>query len=198
LQERIWDVTSNGFAFDVGGMIYPGIFGSLRGAFAITNFGPDMCFHGGQLLQKVPPSQWPTGYATEEDVEFSASSYYLPLSFKMGLAYDPIATAQQRLVIGLVMAHPNDGSEKLSIGGEYGWNRLLFVRAGYEYDPDIWEDMKTGKEETTINRLRYGSKLSFGGGIKYTIGSQILSINYASQDMRRFGLRNRISLGIDF
>jgi long-subunit fatty acid transport protein len=203
IQERIWDVSSTGFAVDFGTSLE--ISKSLRGAFVITNFGTDMCFKGGHLSLEVDPYEWPEGWTDKLSMERQASSYPLPLAFHMGVAYDVIAKPQNRFTLGAVLSHPNDGSEKLKFGGEYSLREMLFLRAGFKYDKDVWEDIKDEvlteddiENEPISYKLRYGTTPSFGAGVKASIGSQAFMVNYALYNVGRLGFRNQISLDVGF
>jgi hypothetical protein len=205
IQESIWDVSSTGLAIDFGTSL--DISKSLRGAFVITNFGTDMCFKGGHLSLDLDPFDWPEHYVEELGMERRASTYPLPLAFHMGAAYDIAVGTQHAITLGAVLSHPNDGEEKLKFGGEYGLRETLFLRAGFKYDPDVWEDVKDdvlsdkqkeNGEEPLDLKLRYTPRPSGGVGVKVKVGGQVFFVNYALVDMSRLGLRNQVSLDIGF
>ncbi|MDI6840405.1 MAG: PorV/PorQ family protein [bacterium] len=185
IQEAIWDMSSNGLCFDFGTLYRPG-FGSLRWALMISNFGPDMAFHGKQLQVLWSDTSWPSNYATT-DVEKMTSAYPLPLNFIMGFAYNLLEDEQNLLTASFDFSHPNDSKELLMFGAEYVWNKILALRAGYKYNPGMYKDRLNSREAFT-----------FGMGINYGLGGQFLKVDYAGQDLGRLGLMHRVSLGFVF
>lgn len=205
IQETIWNMSSQGICFDFGTLYKPG-FKSLVWGMAIRNFGIDMSFHGEQLRMSLKDTSW-TATDAPQDFEKVTSHYPFPLNFVIGVAYNLIEDRQNILTMALDFSHPNDGSEKLHLGAEYGWDNRFFLRAGCQYDPDVWEDMKTTEltqeelneeKEPFLKKIYYGSKMSFGMGVRYPIGGQIISIDYAGQDLKRLGLTQRLSIGFIF
>lgn len=186
IYETILDATSSGFLFDFGTLLYPRVWGSFRGSFVISNFGPDLSFHSGPLIEEMFREGWPSGIAPI-DVELQSASSPPPLCLKFGLAYDPIDTPEHRVTLALDLSHPNDGGEKVHLGGEYTWADLISLRSGFKYDPDLWDDRDTSTEG-----------LTFGVGMKYPIGRQLYTFGYSGEDRGYLGLKHRFCLGLDF
>ena len=65
--------------------------------------------------------------------------------------------------------------ESVNIGAEYVLNQMIFLRGGY--NTLFAKDSETG--------------LSFGGGLKYTIGGPTLVLDYAYRD---FGILNQVQM----
>lgn len=195
IQEKIWDMGSIGPAFDFGTFLSPGIFGSFRAAFVIKNFGPELCFSGGQLEKDMLPKDNPPGTGPVP-AELNPDAYSLPLCFKLGLAYDIFTTPENRLTMALDLSHPNDGSEKIHMGFEFMFQKMLALRVGCRYNPDVKEyDPNTLEEEEFIKAL---DGPCFGGSIHSTAGNLSYSIGYAGELKRTLGLQHRISLGLEF
>lgn len=183
IQESIWDMTSNGFAVDMGAFFRPGYWGSMRFGFTIKNFGPDMRFTGGQLEDALWRPDQPGGTAPI-DVEYIASPYHLPTSLNIGVAYDIIDLPAQRMTATAELLHPVDGVEKICVGLEYTYGDVLAIRGGYEHDPDV-ED----RDDKPVTE-----RMTAGAGFKYAG----FKVDYAFQDMGVFGLGHRVSIGMDF
>ena len=192
LQERIWDIASQGMATDMGVYFYPGYWGSLRFGFVIKNFGPDMCFAGGHLFDEWNEDGTPSGISPTE-IAKRATPYRLPLCLKLGTAYDIIDTPTNKLTLAVDVSSPNDGVEKLHIGIEECIMNMFSLRGGYTFDSDITEPDSVG---TTKLEDREEGMGRFGCGIGITPGIQRLSVDYAVQDMRKLGLAHRIALNI--
>lgn len=203
IQERIWDITGTSVAFDFGAFLYPKIFGSLRAAFVVKNFGSDMVYRGGELSTALLPSDYPPGTGPI-DVELEGSSVPLPLQLKLGLAYDFLALEKNRLTAALELTHPNDGAEKIHLGLEYELLKTLALRVGYVYDSDkrgygFSADSLGNAVETA--EAGFGAALegpSFGIGITRPIGKTTYLVNYAGEYKKWLGLQHRVSLGLYF
>lgn len=52
-------------------------------------------------------------------------------AFKVGVAFDVLNTESHKVIAAVDAKHPNDNSESLDVGAEYGFNQLLFLRGGY-------------------------------------------------------------------
>lgn len=192
IQESIWNMTSNGIAFDFGAFLHPGIWRSLRAGFVITNFGPDIQFHGGQLMENLIREDWEINQGPAE-VELQASSYSLPLCLKAGIAYDVIDDPTNKLIIACDFSHPNDGDEKVHIGTEYTWKNMLSLRGGYKYDRDI-----LGETNGEKDRLNNSVNMAFGCGFNIGIGPRNYRVDYAGEDKGRLGLQHRFAFGLEF
>ncbi|MBD3402385.1 PorV/PorQ family protein, partial [candidate division GN15 bacterium] len=126
--EKIDFVKSHGVAFDFGTMLYTG-FRSLRLGMSITNMGPELTFSGTNLEVNYDPRQ---GQGTNGDVlaELQATGYDLPLSFRIGMAYDLEFGPASQLTLSAEMKHPNDHEQQGALGAEFGYDQRYFLRGG--------------------------------------------------------------------
>jgi len=176
--ERISEERASGFAFDFGTLFYTG-FKSLRIGMNIANLGPEMKMDGPELGAYYDPQPGNPNY---DDVKskLAVDPYDLPLTFRFGLAYDLIESPESKLILSVEAKHPNDNIQQASFGGEYQWNELFSLRAGYKFNYE---------EEG----------LTFGGGLKLKAGEKTnLDINYAWADFSRLQNVHRFSLGFEF
>ncbi len=172
--EKIHHLRSSGIAFDFGTMLNTG-FNSLRMGMSITNMGPKMSFSGSDLVFQNTDS---SGVSVTS--EKKASSYELPLVFRIGFAYDIDFSSQSVLTLLSEFKHPNDNLEQGSLGTQFAFDDKYFLRGGYKINYD---------EEG----------LAFGGGIKTKIGEESqLFIDYAWQDFGRLASTQRFSIGFAF
>lgn len=185
LQERIWDISAQGAATDMGIYFNPGYWKSLRFGFVVKNFGlSDMAFSGGHLIDKWLEEGTPSGISPTE-IQQMSTPYLLPLCLTLGAAYDIVNQSTNRLTAALDISNPNDGSEKLHVGIEEELMKLLALRLGYTYDSDA-----------TIDRENNMERWCGGIGINNLLKSQNLSADYAVQDMGRLGLGHRLAVNI--
>jgi hypothetical protein len=123
-------------AFDFGTIYYTG-FRDLRLAMSLQNFS--------------------------QERKYRAEHFALPLTFRFGLAMDVsklvLDAPNHNLTVSVDALHPRDYSERLLFGLEYGFNHLIFLRAGY----------KTNYDEEDV---------SFGAGFNYNFGGVELKLDY--------------------
>ena len=157
INQRIWNETANGWAFDVGTQYRIG-FRDLTLAMSLTNFGPDMTFDGRDLdfkyskYQTVSTSRLAPARLTPEE-------YPLPLLFQVGLAMTAFQTEGFALLLAADVAHPNDNSERLNTGAEIAFLDYFRIRGGYRFGYD--------QESST-----------FGAGVTLPIGDTRLRVDY--------------------
>ncbi|MFQ5905149.1 MAG: PorV/PorQ family protein [bacterium] len=199
IQQNIWDMTANGFGFDLGTLYEPGFLEGFRFGMVLLNFSPySMKYSGGQLQELLPdsgamPNQEPS------DFQRITQEFAMPMAFKAGMAYEWLPAPQNAVTFALDFLHPNDGGERFQMGAEYGWNEVFFLRLGYAYDPDI-QKMPFGEERDKADweedQLTLGG--AFGVGIAYPMAGRNLRVDYAGQDMGWLGITHKVSVGIAF
>jgi hypothetical protein len=178
LGERIHNEKSEGFAFDFGTLLYTG-FRSLRLGMSISNMGPELRFTGPDLnvgydAQNGEGANQPVG------AELKTTPYELPMTFRLGAAYDIDMRPSSILTLSGELKHPNDNNQQVALGAEFGFNDHFFLRAGHKFNYD---------EEG----------LTLGGGLNTSIsnGTSII-IDYAWQDFGRLQSTHRFSVGFTF
>jgi len=178
INEEIYHESAKGFAFDFGTLLYTG-YRSLRLAMNISNMGPDMKFGGPDLDVNYDPDQSnpnQDAYSGSLDVD----AYHLPLTFRVGLAYDLDFGNESKMVMSVEAKHPNDNEQQASIGAEYNWQDKYFLRAGYKFNYE---------EEN----------LGLGAGFITSITETTdLVLDYAWVDYGRFDTVHRFSASVTF
>jgi opacity protein-like surface antigen len=180
IREDIWHSSATGFAFDVGVLYRIEVLNELRLAATVSNFGPKMQMEGIDNLMVVQVGG-STGNLINTYVE--VEEFDLPLLFRVGVAADVIKEEENRLTLAVDAVHPNDNTEYLNTGAEYGWNDMLFVRAGWK---SLFErDTEQG--------------WTAGVGLHYRIvGSVKVKVDYAYQDFGRLANVQYLSLAVVF
>jgi len=177
LGETIGDVNAKGVAFDFGTLLYTG-FRSLRMGMSITNMGSQMQFKGRAM--QVPYNDDGIGNSVPVEAELKANPYNIPLTFRVGMAFDVEMGPRSMVTFSGEFKHPNDADKRGSMGAEYAFNEQFYLRSGYKF----------GYDEETV---------AFGGGLSTPIGSGTsLVIDYAWQDFGRLESAQRFSLGFTF
>lgn len=176
--ESIHLESANGVGVDFGTMLHTG-FRSLRLGMSISNIGPSMRFSGPDL--DVPfDDQNGQGSNTAIGASVKTTDFDLPLTFRMGLAYDFLLSPNSMLTLAAELKHPNDNEQQGALGVEYGFNEQYFLRGGY----------KLNYQEETF---------SLGGGVVTGVaGDTRLVLDYSWEDFGRLNSTQRFSIGFTF
>jgi hypothetical protein len=109
--------SSRTVAFDVG-TIYQTGFRHARLGMSVSNFGPDINF------------------GNESSVGFESQSFPMPITFRFGIVVDAMHSETSKLWIAAQLLQPNDNLRSESLGVEYGYRDLVFVRGGWKIDEE--------------------------------------------------------------
>jgi len=177
ITERISNESASTIAFDVG-TLYDTGFNGLRIGMSMSNFGPDLEMKGSELLVDYEPyPEWDRYPDVPSNLD--VDPYRLPLTFKIGLAYDLMRTEDSYLTIALEGKHPTDNDEQAAIGVEYMIIPMFTLRAGYKINYD---------EES----------LSAGASFATQIGRNNYYLDYAYSLMGNLGGIHRFGFAIGF
>jgi hypothetical protein len=161
IEETLDKLKMRGVMFDLGTYYRTGL-GSTRFAVTVSNFGAELAPDGEVvLLGSRKKSEW--------------QSFAPPTIFRIGFAFEPFENEENRLTTSIQLNHPNDNSENVSIGLEYSWNRMLFLRGGYKINVDE-------------------QNYSFGAGVNVPISMAEFTFDYAFANFERLGSAHRFSI----
>jgi opacity protein-like surface antigen len=180
VSEYIWNMSANGVALDIGTIYRIPILNEFRIGASISNFGTKMKLAGRDNLYIVSPTG-SAGNLLSSYVELD--QFDLPLVFRVGVAADLVKEQEHRVTVAVDAIHPNDNTEYLNTGVEYGWNDIMFLRGGWK---SLFErDTEQG--------------LTAGVGLQYRVlGELAVRLDYAYQDWGRLTNVHYISLGVKF
>ena len=130
--ERIWSMEANAFAVDVGTMFVTNFLNGMRIGVTISNFGTDMKLAGRDTRTFHPIDPTNTGGNDRIPQNIELDSWHLPLNFQFGVAVDVIKSEDHQLTLAIDALHPTDNNESMNVGGEYSFERIFFVRGGYQ------------------------------------------------------------------
>ena len=131
IHESVWTEQANGVAFDVGTLYLSEIPGLTIGA-SISNFGSKMKLDGRSLYFNQDPDGSVGSGPNNVPAEYRTDEFDLPLTFRIGVAYDAVKTDLIRCTVALDATHPNDNTEYLNSGMELAWREVVFARVGYK------------------------------------------------------------------
>ncbi|TSA22378.1 DUF3308 domain-containing protein [bacterium] len=143
----------SGLAYDFGTIFYPG-FKSFRIGMNIRNFAPEF--------------------------KYEEEGFELPMTLVIGVAMDVLDLAgehENSLLVSIDAVHPRDFTERVNVGAEYTYMKMLSLRAGYKYNYD-------------------NEGFTAGIGVQQKLGSALINIGYAYASMKYFDAVHRISVGI--
>jgi hypothetical protein len=130
IHEGIWNMSSSGFAFDIG-TIYTTTFNGLKIGASISNFGTKMRLDGQDIsFNNVPSGEQGQGAQNVQSI-YKTESYDIPLQFRIGLAMDVLNMDGIRATASVDATHPNDNVEYVNSGLEVAYDEMFFARVGY-------------------------------------------------------------------
>ncbi|MGB1049412.1 MAG: PorV/PorQ family protein [Rhodothermales bacterium] len=170
VQESVAGLTASTLVFDLGIHYMVGSTGA-RMAVAVRNFGFDGSPEG-ELSRPVIADD-----PIRIESEFEAMTP--PTTFHLGFAYDVFDGPEgSSLTLLAQLNNPNDNAEYWTLGSEYGFNDMFFLRAGYRF----------GVEEIDAPSL--------GAGVHLPVAGRALNIDYGFNRMARLGNVHRFGLTI--
>jgi hypothetical protein len=180
--ERIWRMSSNAFAVDVG-MKYTTPFEGIVLGMSIANFGQKMHMTGENAVVLYDTDPLNTGNNGRIPAELSTSDWSLPLTFRVGLAYQPRLGEGHKFTLAVDALHPSDDYESVNVGGEYTYDDFVSFRGGYK---SLF--LKDSEESFTLG---FGVK-------KQLLGNITLLADYCYVNFGRLNNIQKISVGIGF
>jgi hypothetical protein len=184
VSQKIWNETASTFAIDIGTYLNTQYKGIVIGM-CFSNFGGNLQLAGRDLIREYdynPNNSLNDGV----DTRLHTEPWPLPVNFRVGIAMDVmgqadnlIAARDSRMTIAVDGNHPNDDSEKLNFGIEYGWKETFFARFGYGLGYDL-------------------AAFSYGGGLKFQVGRTDWMFDYALAPFQKLGTIHYFTVGLDF
>ncbi len=161
------------WAVDFGTMFNIGVRG-IKFSMMITNFGPN--------------------------VKFIKEEFSLPTTFKFGVVGEAFNWNNNRMIITVEGAHPNDNVEQVAMGAEYTFKNILALRAGYRSFVMLEDKDKNVQIDAThsIAVEEPLAGLSFGAGFNIPVAGMKTTLDYAYVDMGFLQNAQRLTLTLNF
>lgn len=174
VNERIWDMVSDGWAFDLG-LSYD--YERLHLGMVIKDFGSSKEISGSELesLQQLYPD-WQTSTVLVGVIPKAIS---LPTSFSVGAGYDFVKNDMNQVSILGNLAYFNDIGQTFNLGCEYTFLKMYSLRFGYRFDTDV-----------------YG--MTFGAGLHAPVAGTEIGFDFAAVQMKDFGYRTQFQVSMNF
>lgn len=177
IQSTLWRLTASTLAVD-GGLQFDTPLEGVSLGLSISNFGGEMTYEGTNLSVRYDPDLRVIGNNDGVIADLHAKGWNLPLLFRFGLGYHLVVADDHSLTLTSDVLYPNNNSNFVNIGGEYGFMDKVFLRGGFKglFMPD-----------------REGG-LSLGIGIALNP----IKVDYSYTDMGRLAGVERLSASIVF
>ncbi len=186
ISEQMQRVTGSGVSLDIG-IQYRGVAGieGVNLGVALKNVGPQVNFDGPGLLRQADAIE---GRRPAQYYSSIASSWELPTSVELGLAYEYQMTEEMQMNVGGSYTNNSLALDSYKVGGEaiYGVGMLKFAaRGGY----DMWSK---GEDDMSV----FGP--SFGFGLTFLNPSVDVTIDYAYRSVDLFQNNSMFSVLLGF
>lgn len=177
INQRIWNETATGVAFDIGTQ-YRLDFQNLTIAMSMSNFGADMKFDGPDLdFTYRKDDDYPQSRLIPS--RLSTDEYPLPLNFQVGIGFDVFEYEFVKMIGAIDVTHPNDNAERAHFGTEFSFFDRFFVRGGYKFNYDDQD-------------------FTFGAGANVPLGGSAVYFDYAYSLYNILPSVHRISVNLSF
>ena len=125
IRENIFTAHMQSFVFDLGSNFETGIYGFILGM-SVSNFGPDVQFHGEGLEIVVADTT-----ARDSKLSKITKKFSVPLTFRLGIQKDVWGGEDEstsRLTVSVDGINPIDYTVYGGLGIEYSWRDIAFIR----------------------------------------------------------------------
>jgi hypothetical protein len=203
--DKLGDDSGNALAVDFGTNFHAMLSGHpVKFSFTLANLGTDLSYGGDALNAGVPreplPGEDPVP-TLPQPARLRSKGFPLPTTFRVGLAYDLLTGANNRLTFLSDFNQPNNNSAGFVVGGEWALNRLggsnfgVAVRGSYSYDPAN-NLAPASSSSTALSDEENLHGAAVGGGLNFTSGNFNLGVDYAYKYLGILGGTNFFSFSI--
>ncbi|MBN1781668.1 PorV/PorQ family protein [bacterium] len=194
IKSSIWHMSASAAAVDLGVIINTPFFSpdgnrenGISLGMSISNYGSRLKYSGIDLLQPIDIAPDENGNFRDVEGQFRLQSWELPLIFRIGFSLVALKNAHNRLILAADALHPNNNSESINCGGEYGLflpgKAKFYLRAGYH--------------GIFMEESEYG--LTCGGGIHWAmLNNRELKMDYAYKSIGLLGNYSMFTFGMTF
>jgi hypothetical protein len=210
IKDNLGQTSGTAVAFDIGTNYHAEFMGKpISMAFVIQNLGTTIKHTGTGLdFNAVPESgdqEFPGQAIDPEAAGFKTQSSALPVVFRVGAAYDVLASTSSRLTLMGEFNEFYNSSASFGVGSEFAWHPesspiTAALRGSYAHQPD---NNLSGQEELEFagaTDLKSDEKLdglTLGAGIGWNMGeSYRLKADYAWKNFGVLGAKNVFTLSL--
>jgi Uncharacterised protein family (UPF0164) len=178
IQERIYNSTANGLAFDIGTLFDTPFYG-VRFGTSISNVGTKLRMNGEDLNVRADIAPDQEGNNETVVSQLKTDSFDPPMILRLGLSAEAWHTEQLRVTWLIDGVNPNDNAPSVNAGLEVGVMKdALNLRIGYN--------------ELFLDESVRG--LTYGAGLRLSTSNRVIRFDYAYQVFEYLGGVNRFTL----
>jgi hypothetical protein len=168
ISESVADLNATGVAIDAGIKYVTGDRDQIKFGITLKNVGPSLAFEGdGLSFETQAPDDL---YAFT--AELRSAEYELPSLVSIGFSYDFLLPEEHFLTAHGTFIANSFNNDNYLFGLEYSFLQKFYLRGGYHYEENIWNDQE--------RRVVY-TGLSAGAGLEFEFGDKgsRVSVDYA-------------------
>lgn len=184
IQQKIWHMSSNAFAIDIGTTFRTDLFNGMTIGASISNFGTSMKLSGRDARRFDRIDDTKLGSNSRIPTNIEMDSWDLPLLMQFGLSTEIYKQENYRWIIAVDALFPSDNYESLNIGSEISLKEYFFLRGGYN---SIFLDQAEG-----------GLSFGIGATSKMLFTTAIIKFDYAFRNLGRLENIQMFSLAVSF
>lgn len=203
--DKLGDATGQALAVDFGTNFHALLSGHpVKFSFVLSNLGTDLSYSGDALNAGVPrqplPGEQPVP-GLDQPARLRTKGFPLPTTFRVGLAYDLLSGASNRVTVLTDFNQPNNNAAGFVAGAEWAMNRLggsgfgVALRGSYSYNPAN-NLTPVNASSTALTDEENLQGLALGGGLNFQSGTFNLGVDYAWKYLGVLGGTNFFSFNI--
>lgn len=184
--EQLGRSSASGFTVDFGTNYHGELAGRpIRAAFMMLNYGTSLKQSGSVLNSGVSPLDPGMG-VEDQPAQLRTSAFEPPTQFRVSIAYDVLASSNNRLTLLSEFFQPNDTDPGVGFGAEFnaqvteGLNAAL--RGSYAYQADNDATFEGAFSSSAEDDERFDG-LAVGAGIGWQLSSWNVGVDYAFRHM---------------
>jgi len=157
VEEQLADLTMRSVLLDLGTYYRTG-YKDLRFAVSLLNFGS--------------PSRPDGKYEGTDSTAAEYEAFAPPTIFRLGVAHEWLQSPNQKFISSIQLNHPVDNAENISLGLEYGFRDMLYLRSGYHFGDEVrswtlglgieWSGFSFGYSYADMSDLNSSEHISLG------------------------------------
>ena len=187
ISEKILQMSATGLTFDVGIQYRDLAVKGLQLAVAIKHIGPNMNFDGSNAYIQAAAQGTINGI---KPYKAETASFEMPSNLEIGIGYTPKLDETNSVTVGGTFVNNNYLQDEYSLGAEYAYKSMFYVRGGYTFSPQTAKDA-TGSQA-------YIFDWSAGAGVRYTVGGVDLAFDYGYRNTKYFSGNSVFTLMLGF
>ncbi|MBN2009638.1 PorV/PorQ family protein [candidate division KSB1 bacterium] len=184
IQQKIWHMSANAVAIDVGTKFRTDLLNGMVIGAAISNFGTSMQLAGrdARRFSRIDETKLGSNGQIPQNIEMD--SWDLPLMLQIGVSSDLIKTEAYRWTFAIDALHPSANYESINVGTELAFNEYFFLRGGYQ--------------SLFLQDAEGGLCLGVGLTSKMLFSNSVIKFDYAYRDMGLLENTQLFSVSVGF